>query len=243
MTVIKANHDRGVELTGVAGPVPRPVDIDQAQTAFKALRTLRIYHFEPPAVIDGHAEEDEVFMVVLTGSVELVIRSDHWSNSRNRYTLSAANGRETVACAAYLPPHAENELIPRSGSDIAYARATPTGARPPGILSSAARLDAVGACILLDDATHAERLHLRLLQVDTGRKAIAVTPIPDSEKMHEALIHVRTRPAQSAARIETGSAPSALLESWDTVVAAPGDSPTLHIAAGSSVLCLTVAAI
>ena len=242
LTLIKANHERGVELAGVAGPVPRPVDIDQTQTAFKALRTLRIYHFEPPAVIDGHAEEDEVFMVALTGSADLVIRSDHWSNSQNRYALDAANARDRVACAAYLPPHAEYVLTPRSGADIAYVRATPKGGRPPAILSATPRYDDAGACILLDDATHAERLRLRLLQVDANRKAVALTPIQASERMYEALVHIRTQPARNTARIETLSEPSMLLESWDTFAVAPGESPTLHIAAGSSAVCLMVAA-
>ncbi len=55
------------------GLARRPVDIDQSQTGFANLRSLRIYRFDAGSVIDGHAEEDEVFVVVMAGSVELTM--------------------------------------------------------------------------------------------------------------------------------------------------------------------------
>ena len=57
-------------------PVQRPVDIDRSQTGFANLRSLRIYRFDKDSVIDGHAEEDEVLIVMMAGSVELTMM-DH----------------------------------------------------------------------------------------------------------------------------------------------------------------------
>ena len=243
MHVLKADHDRGVELAGVPGRVPRPVDIDQTSTHFKALRTLRIYRFAPPAVIDGHAEGDEVFLVVLAGAVDLVLRSDNWPDSGAPFRLTAANDREAVACAAYLPPQAEYQLTPVVSAEVAYARAKPVGNRAPRILTSAPRVENAGACVLLEESTHAERLRCRLMQIDAGFQSMAVTPIRDDEEQSETLIHLRTRPARSAATLETEESPSTSLESWDTIALAPGSNPTLRVSAGSSAVGFIVMAI
>jgi hypothetical protein len=242
LTLLKANQARRVELAGVSGLVPRPVDIDQTLTGFETLQTLRIYRFEPPAVIDGHAEEDEVYLVVLAGSVELVVRSEHWADSATRFTLTAAGPQDRVACAAYLPPHAEYELTPLTAADVAYARARPLGSRPPFIFSSAPRLEADGVYELLDVPHHAERLRLRLLHIDARRKAADLTPIRVSDETGEGLVHVTTAPAQHAARIETATGSITALDSWDTIAVSPREHPTLRIAAGSSALALVVAA-
>lgn len=242
MRLIKADHERGIELAGVAGLVPRPVDIDQTSTNFKALRTLRIYRFAPPAVIDGHAEEDEVYIVVLTGSIDLVVRSENWPDSGASFRLTAANDREALACAAYLPPHAEYQLTPVVSAEVAYARAKPTGHRAPRILTSAPRVEDAGAVVLLEESTHAERLRCRLIQIDAGFESVAVTPIRDYEEQSETLIHVRTRPAHISATLDTEGSPSTSLESWDTIALAPGSNPTLRISAGSSALGFIVMA-
>ncbi len=242
MLLIKADHGRGVELAGVRGLVPRPVDIDQTATSFKALRTLRIYRFAPPAVIDGHAEEDEVFIVVLTGSVDLVMRCENWPDSGASFRLAAANAREAVACAAYLPRNAEYRLTPVVSAEVAYARTKPTGNRAPHILTSAPRVEDAGAVVLLEESTHAERLRCRLIQIDAGFQSVAVTPIRDFEEQSETLIHVRTRPARHSAMIETEGSPSTSLESWDTVALAPGSNPRLRISAGSSAVGFVVMA-
>ena len=241
MMVLQANHDRGVELAGVPGRVPRPVDIDQTHTGFETLRTLRIYRFQPPHVIEGHAEEDEVYIIVLAGSVELAIRSEHWSNNTTRFTLTAANDQSPAACAAYLPPSAEYTLTPLTAADIAYTRARPSTSRPPAVFTAATRLDEAGRCVLLDESRHAERLRIKLLHVGAGAKAAELTPIRESDHPGEALIHVRTSPAQGAAKMDTPGAPASMLESWDTVAVGPGECPILRIAAGSSAICLVVA--
>ena len=242
MHLIKADHYRAVALVGVPGLVPRPVDIDQTSTNFKALRTLRIYRFAPPAVIDGHAEEDEVYIVVLTGSVDLVMRSENWPDSGASFRLTAPNDREAVACAAYLPRQAEYQLTPIGSAEVAYARAKPAGNRAPRILTSAPRVENSGACVLLEESTHAERLRFRLIQIDAGFQSVAVNPIRHYEEQIETLIHVRTRPVHIAATLETKGSPSTSLESWDTIALAPGSNPTLRISAGSSAVGFIVMA-
>ncbi len=242
MVVLKANHHRAVELAGVQGLVQRPVDIDQTHTGFDTLRTLRIYRFAPPQVIVGQAEEDEVYIVVLTGTVDLKVRSEHWSSNATEFVVTAANDRSHAACAAFLPPHAEYTLTPRTNSDVAYARARPATSREPGLFAAAPRLEEDGVCVLLDESKHAERLRIRLLHVGVGGRSSALTPIRESDPMGEALIHVRTAPAQSATQLEAPGMPASMLESWDTIAAAPGERPTLRVAPGSSATGLVVAA-
>lgn len=243
MTLLKADHDRGVELAGVPGRVPRPVDIDQTHTGFKTLRTLRIYRFDLPAVIDGHAEEDEVYIVVLTGSVELQMRSEHWSSNATRFTLAAASSQGRVACAAYLPPQAEYGLTPLTASDIAYARARPSDSRAPAIFTATPRQRGDGVCDLLDESSYAERLRIRLLHVDASRNVTALTPIRSTDGVGEGLIHVRTTPVHNAATIKTAAGSVSMIESWDTFAVGPGEYPTLRVAAGSSAMGLVVSAL
>ena len=258
-TLFKADHARHIELAGV-GPALRPVDIDQSQTGFAALRTLRIYHFEPPAVIHGHAEEDEVFIVVLQGEIELQMRSEHWSRSEggsrshdgsrsdDRFTLRAADAASPVTCAAYLPPHAEYALTPRTGADVAYARALPAGARSPAVFSSSPR-QGTGPCPLLNLPPYAERLRLQLWHVETREedadlipadRAAADTPAPLATAA-EMLIHVRSAPARAVTAEAPGLA-GITLDSWDTLAVYPGEQPRLRVAARSAAWGLIVGA-
>ena len=242
MNLIKADHDRRLEIPGVPGLVRRPVDIDQSRTGFTALRTLRIYRFDAGSVINGHAEEDEVFIVVIAGSVELTISSNNWPDSQRTFTLEAPDDSHNAACAAYLPPHAAYQLIPRSEADVAYARATPVGRRPPKVFTPQFRTIAPGVTVLFDDTTYAERLRLRLVQIDAQQNEVAFSPVHRSEYMCEALVHVRTVPAEGSATITRTDAAPTLLDSGDTVAVPPGDSPTLRVATGSSALALIVTA-
>lgn len=241
MVVIKANH-RGVELDGVQGLVPRPVDIDQHHTGFETLRTLRIYRFSPPQVIVGHAEEDEVYIVVLKGSAQVNVRSEHWSSDATQFVLTAADERNFAACAAYLPPDAQYTLTPLVDADIAYARARPARSRAPAIFTAAPRATEDGACILFDESAHAERLIIRLVRVDAGNRSATLRPMLRAAPNSEALIHIRTTPAQCAVSLDIPGAASTTLESWETIVLTPGESPTLRIAMRASATGLVVAA-
>jgi 5-deoxy-D-glucuronate isomerase len=166
MILLKPDHDRRIEIPGVARPVRRPVDIDRSLTNFSVLRTLRIYRFEKDSVIEGHAEEDEVFIVVLSGSIELTMSVDPLEKG-SPVILAAPDGSGAVACAAYLPRHAAYTLIPQTDADIAYARASPASDRMPKVFSSKPRPDSSGVHLLLDEKTHAERLLLRLLCISS----------------------------------------------------------------------------
>ena len=242
MNLIKADHDRRIEIPGVPGLVRRPVDIDQSRTGFKALRTLRIYRFDADSVVNGHAEEDEVFIVVIAGSVELTMTSDNWANSQRHFKLAAASDSDKTPCAAYLPPHATYQLIPRGEADIAYARATPLGGRPPEVFTPQFRSIEAGVTLLLDETTYAERLRFRLVQIDAQQNEVALSLINELEAKSEALLHVRTMPGGRSATITGTDAAPTLLDPWDTVAVPPGSSPTLHIAMGSSALAFLVLA-
>ena len=93
MKLLQADHDRRLEIPGVPGLACRPVDIDAAKTGFEDLRSLRIYRFEPEGVIEGHAEEDEVYVVLLAGSAKLVITWGAAEEFSEQHTLTAPESR------------------------------------------------------------------------------------------------------------------------------------------------------
>lgn len=241
MKLIKADHHRRVEIPGLPAPARRPVDIDKSQTGFAKLRSLRIYSFDANSEINGHAEDDEVLIVVLAGSVELTM-SDHNSAGPQTCTLSAAGEGHNRPCAAYLPPHAAYRLVPRSDAEVAYARATPAAGPPPHAFTSQPRSDHAGVAVLFEESTYPQQLRLRLLQITATQHEMAVTLIEESEDMFEALIHVRAVPAERVATITTTEAEPAHLNSWDTLCVMPGDRPILYVAPGSSALVLVVLA-
>jgi hypothetical protein len=238
--LFKADHARRIDLEGV-GAALRPVDIDQAKTGFSVLRTLRVYRFDPPAVIKGHAEEDEVFIVVLEGEIDLKIRSSRWPHNDTRIDLKAADQGESVVCAAYLPPQAEYELTPRTAADVAYARALPAGGRSPAVFATKPRPVAEGRQLLLEESSHAERLRLQLWRVDT-RETVTDLVSPDHPvAAGEALIHVRSAP-DNVLTVEAQGLPGVGLNSWDTVAIAAGERPRIRVAASSSAFGLVVTA-
>ena len=222
-------------------PVQRPVDIDKLQTGFAKLRSLRVYHFEAGSVIHGHAEEDEVLIVLMAGSVELIMIDNNSADTPQPIILSAASDSLDHPCAAYLPPHAAYQLIPRTAADVAYARATPSAGPPPKVFSSHAgpRGD---IALLLEVATYPRLLRIRLMQIRATQHEMTLTPIEEAEDTCEALIHVRTVPAERVATITAANAGPIALDSWDAVSVMPGDRPTLRFATGSSALVLVVLA-
>ena len=240
MILIRPDHHRRIDIPGVPAAVRRPVDIDQSITGFTNLRTLRIYRFDQGSLVEGHAEEDEVLIVVLDGTIELTMIVDP-SETPNPVTLSAPGGSAGLACAAYLPPDAAYKLLPRSDADVAYARATPTGRRLPLVFSSTGSAGAPGVHLLLEDTTYAERLRFRLVSFHVGENDETFVPIHQNEVMCEGLIHVRTTCPSDIVAAESDFPPIAL-NSWDTLTARQGESPNLQIAQGSSGLALIVMA-
>ena len=240
MKLLKADHQRRVEIPGVPVPVRRPVDIDNTQTAFVNLRSLRIYCFDEGSVINGHAEEDEVLIVVLMGSVELTMSESEIQDSSRPFLLSAAT--DSDSCAAYLPPRAAYRLTPRGNAEVAYARATPPSGRAPTVFKSQPSREQCGITVLLQENSYPQRLRMRLAQITASQQEIACTPIEHPEESCEALIHIRTTPAERGVTITDADGRATALESWDTVAIAPGDRPTVRVALGSSALILVVLA-
>jgi len=257
MKLIQADHDRRITIEGVRYPVRQPVSIDKSQTGFTTLRSLRIYRFEADSVVDGHAEEDEVLIVLLEGTVELTLIGDNSASVPRPVTVSAASDAPGHPCAAYLPPHAAYRLIARTDADVAYARATPADGPAPCIFPSHAGPDHDGVAHLLQEASYPRLLRVRLIQIKAGQHEIAIKPIEEPDGPCEALIHVRSFPeGQVTAIAESGAITSPLtswnltwsdltsrdLKSWDTVAVPPGGYPALRIAAESSALVLIVLA-
>lgn len=238
MKRIPANFDRYIELDGV-GTTSRPVDIDQSVTGFATLRTLRIYRFEPGSVIDGHAEEDEVFIIVLSGSVELTMSVN--SENVTSATLAVAGDSANARCAAYLPPHAAYRLVPNSRADIAYVRATPAGSRPPSSFGPSFPQDSSGVTVLLDENSYAEKLRIRLVKIEALRDEATYSPIKQEETKCEALIHVRTMSAEAGVALEYAGSSPMVLDSWDTISVNPGERPTLRIARSSAFVLIALA--
>jgi hypothetical protein len=234
MKRIQADYSRYVELEGV-GPVSRPVDIDQPLTGFTELRTLRIYRFETGSVIDGHAEEDEVFIVVLAGSIELTMT---WGAAAGLPQALTAGESHVTPCAAYLPPHAAYRLVPQSQADIAYARARPRGARPPKVFTPNSTAAAGNRTVILEENAYAEKLRIRLTRLDRSDGACRLVTEEDANA--EALLHIRDLPAGTSATC-TSPGSTVLVESWDTIAVSPGERPTLQLN-DASALVLTVLA-
>ena len=248
MIRIKPDKNRRIDIPGVPAPVERPVDIDQAVTGFTSLRTLRIYRFEAASVIEGHAEEDEVFIVLLSGSAELTMSDELASGSASPdpsypVTLSAPGIASGVACAAYLPPGGAYKLVAKTIAEVAYARATPSGSLPPKVFFSSARRTSPGVTLVLEEVTYAERLRVRLVQINTQQNDAEFVPASELDASSEALVHVRTLPPFGVITMHTAEAGSVVLDSWDTVSIAPGDDPAFHVALGSHVLALIVFAV
>lgn len=236
MKRILADNTRFVVLEGV-GPVSRPVDIDQSQTGFHELRTLRIYRFATGSVIDGHAEEDEVLILVLAGSIELTM--SYGDDPGLPQTLTVA-GESPTPCAAYLPPHAAYRLVPHTPADIAYIRARPKSARPPKVFAPACVVQPHGVRVLFEENAYAEKLRIRVMQIDRFESELAL--LNETESDAESLIHVRNLPEDAQATISSPVSDEVPLKSWDTLAVTPGERPTLQLAPAHA-LVMTVLAI
>ena len=242
MRLIKADHERRIELPGVPDRVRRPVDIDLAQTGFANLRSLRIYRFDAQSMINGHAEDDEVFVVVLAGSVEFTVQEANSESESSSFSLAAAGGSGSHVCVAYLSPHSAYRLTSQTDADVAYARATPVGGRPSTVFPSTISKDASGPVVLFEESAYAQRLRLRMVQINAKEDDVTFTPVNESESCCEVLVHIQTTPAKKVATAATGIE-AIQLNSWDTIAVAPGESSTLSVAEGSSALVLVVLAL
>jgi hypothetical protein len=242
MLLIKPDPNRRIDIPGVPVPVRRPVDIDEFKTGFTRLRTLRIYYFDEASVIEGHAEEDEVFLVVLAGSIELTMRTDALADQTSSL-MSAPGMSVDVACAAYLPRLGAYKLVARTDADVAYARSTPVRSRPPKLFYPSDQKDREGASIVLEETDYGERLRLRLIQFNAQRSDVEFSPVSEAEAACEQLIHVRTELLAGRMALTTQSTEEPiLLESCDTVAVSPGERPSFKAARGTAGLALILMA-
>jgi len=215
MLIVAPDFERRIDLPG-AGPCPRPVEIDHTGTGFSELVALRVYSFAKGVAIDGKAEDDEVFIVAMRGTVHIAITQA--GQAARDFALSDGPGLRVV----YMPPHAAYRLSAQSDCDIAYARARPNGSDAPkvdGFAATGGRLDIAG---------HAQGMDLMLVAAQAG----------DNIELgaDERFVHVRAHGSISA------KLKGASLGDWSTVALAAGEAAALTVEAGSGEILLIAAA-
>lgn len=238
MRLVKADHGRRIEIHGVQEPVSRPVDIDQSITGFHGLRSLRIYRVDAGSVIAGDAEEDEVFVVVLAGSLEFAVSGAH----PGHFELSAAGSAPVGACVAYLPPHHTYRLQPHRAAEVAYARATPDTPRAPRAFPPGLTEARPGVTVLIDEHQYADRLRLRLLRLDARAALPDVALCDEWPGSGELILHLRTEPDEGVASAVAAGGASLALRSWDSCAITRDERPHLRLARGATAMALIVSA-
>lgn len=215
--IVRPDHARRIDLPG-AGPCPRPVDIDRARTGFAHLVSLRVYAFARGVAIDGEAEADELFIILMRGEAEIAV------SSGGRAVAAFSLRHEGGLRAIYMPPNSSYHLSAVTDCDIAYARAAARGTRFPetrGFTPTGDRLDVVGLAVGMD---------LALVTVQAGQEVQATSP-----RLPERFVHVRSDGAASAA---LAGEP---LDDWDSAALRAGENAGLKVKTGM-VEVLTISA-
>lgn len=195
-----------IELPGV-GACPRPVDIDQSLTGFSDLVSLRVYTFACGMVIDGEAEEDELFIVLMRGTIDVEVAG----GSTNSFALQTGSGVRAV----YLPPHDRYRLHARSDADVAYARAR------PGVDTAKMARAFEGMDGSLAIFGYADSMSIALSVATHGSdRALSELAAPSGER----LIHVQSN--DGGAICVAGQ----LLHDWQTLALGPDDCGKIELA-------------
>lgn len=202
MQIINADFRRRIDLPG-AGPCPRPVDIDQGVTGFSDLVSLRIYAFASGMTIEGEAEEDEVFMVVMRGAANVAVHVG--GILAGEFPLAESGGSRVL----YMPPLANYQLTANTDVDVAYARVRPSGATP-----AASSFPTNDAAVTVAD--YASAMNLTISAVEPGGT------VPLGRDV-ESLVHVRADDGGSLAI--DGRA----VADWQTAAVGPGEQVTLTV--------------
>ena len=208
MLIVRPDFDRRIDLPG-AGPCPRPVELDRTSVALNTLVSLRVYSFPQGAAIDGEAEEDEVFVVLMQGAADITIRAAGQAHG------PSALRRHGGVAAVYLPPHASYRLEAVRDCDVAYARARPRGtpASPCGF-----RLDG-------DVVTAAD--HATAMAMSLG------PDVPHVDAAAERFVHVRSA---TGGCVRLGDA---AVGDWETAVLTGEDPPAKAFATNCTALTIT----
>ena len=243
MILVQPDSERRVDIPGAPGPVRKPVDIDETITGFRTLRTLRVYRFDKDSVIEGHAEADEVYLVLLSGSVEVAIRVSEDADVFMSVELSAPSKFEGVEGAAYLPPGAFYRLFAKSEADVAYVRAAATSLRAPRTFASRPVTGATDIVMILESGEYAESLRFRLASINVRDDRASFVPfgIAEIEKEKFLLVTGTSLTGRSLASVIIGTE-SIQLTSRNTVVSRPGEYPALELREGSDCLALMLMA-
>lgn len=196
--------------------MPRPVDIDRAKATLETLVSLRVYSFAEGNVIDGEAEGDEVFIVLMHGAADIAVAVD--GKTVGNFTLRMDGDR-----AVYLPPHSAYQLTATGDCDIAYARSEPVAATPWP--SSFAATD--GTLAVTD---HAVGMEMALATVAAGGD---LTIAASDGGTPERFVHIRGA--------GTASTLSETLKDWYSAIFSDGEHAALTVA-GASVDILTISA-
>ncbi len=218
MLIIRPDYERWIDLPG-AGPCPRPVDVDRSRTGFSNLVSLRVYSFARGAVIDGEAEGDEVFVVLMRGEADIAISQG--GRQVGGFSLSLEGGSRAV----YLPPRASYRLTAIADSDIAYARVAPLGTelpKPRAFAPIAERLDIIG---------HATGMDLAFSTLMAGE----TLGLAADGRSPERFVHLRA--ADEMRAIIAGES----LGDWDTVALDAGEITIIKIETGAADI-LTISA-
>lgn len=245
MKLLKPDHETRYEVPGVPGRVRKPVNLDGAAVGFTRLRSLRLYQFNAGSVIGGHAEEDEVFVIVTAGSVEMKIGfSDEVVDGFGTFTLSAPGAAASdAAFVAYLPPHSVYRMTPHTAADVFYARATPSGIREPAVFHASASGSNGPVDVLLQNHTHAERLRIKILRITPAGADVVLQPVDQADGHCEAFIHLQGEPAGArVGKFSRDVVAPLLLEGWDTVALSPGETPVFEVEQASTVTLVVVLA-
>lgn len=220
MQIIRPDYNRRIDLPG-AGPCPRPVDIDQSVTGFTGLVSLRVYSFSRGMVIHGEAEEDELFIVLMRGVIEVAV--DQGAARVGAFSLRHDHG----ARAVYMPPQSAYLLKAGSDADVAYARVKPISTPLPEVRAFEPVNDR------LDVVAHATGMAVTLAVLTPGYPFAGEEA---SDAPPERLMHMRSD--DGGAIVIAGGE----LADWDTAALASGEVVTVRQANGTVEL-LTIAAV
>jgi hypothetical protein len=218
MLIVRPDFARTIDLPG-AGLCRRPIDIDRSRTGFSNLVSLRVYSFAAGVGIDGEAEGDEVFIVLMRGAADIAISQD--GRTVGAFSLRREGGTRIV----YMPPHASYRLTAAADCDIAYARAEPSGTKLPEVRSFAPDADR------LDVAGHATGMNLALATVRAGE----VVGLCEDGQSPERFVHIR------AGDGTTATIGGDRLGDWDTAVLHDDEMDLIEIETGTAEI-LTVSA-
>lgn len=218
MLIVRPDFERHIDLPG-AGPCRRPVDVDRSRTGFSDLVSLRVYSFAAGVRIDGEAEGDEVFIVLMRGAADIAI-------SQNGGRVGAFSlRREGGSRVAYMSPHASYRLTAVADCDIAYARAEPLVAELPEVRGFAPvgnRLDVTG---------HATGMKLALSTVRAGEEF----GLAKDARAPERFVHIRADDEMTA------TIAGERLGDWDSAVLGDGERALLEVQTGTADM-LTISA-